>query len=185
MPAARRRGWHAGGAGPAQVLLWKCQSRSQSGCSARSTMLGRAACGMGSPALPPAQAKGSVRAGRGAWQTPAQGTLEGTVLGPLPSPGHRPSIFERGCSSSQALPVPQCWPYPAGVSARSLLWPTGLRAGRGFFAYSSGEPCPGVLGEGPGLLYQCLLSGPCRSLGRATWRRLRRCTHRCTQQGKR
>ena len=184
MPAAGRRGRHDSGAGPAQVLLWKCRSRSRSGSSARSTVLGRAACGMASPALPPAEAKRSARPGRGAWWTPVPGTPEGAVLGPLslPSPAHRPSVLERGCSSSQALLVPQGWPYPAGVSAPFLLCPTGLG---GFFAYSSGEPCPGALGEGQGLLCESLLSGPCRSLGRATWRRLRRCTRRCTQQGKR
>lgn len=50
-------------------------------------------------------------------------SLEGTVLGPpsLPRPVHRPSILERGRSSSQALLMPQSWPYPTGVSAQFLL----------------------------------------------------------------
>lgn len=123
MPAARQRGRHAGGAGPAQVLLCRCQSRSQSGSSACSMVLGRSACSVASLVLPPAQAKHSVPAGRGAWQTPAQGTLKGAVLGPpsLPRPVHRPSILERGRSSSQALLMLQSWPYPTGVSAQFLL----------------------------------------------------------------
>lgn len=147
----------------------------------------RAACGTASPAPPPARAKGSVPAGAGAWQSPAQGS-RGDRLGPLslPSPGHRPSICERGCSSSQALPVPQRWPDPAGASAWSPLWPAGMGMGDGggFLCLLQRGSLP-TLGEGWALLYQHLLSGPCRSLGRATWRRLRRCTRRCTQQGKR
>lgn len=85
--------------------------------------------------------------------------------------------LQPGSADAAELAVPH-WSL-CSVSALSC------GAGEGFFTFSSGQPCPGALGEGPGLLYRSLLSGPCRSLGRATWRRLRRCTHRCTQQGKR
>lgn len=135
-----------------------------------------------SPAHPPTQATGCVRAGRGARQTPAQGSLQGAVPGPLslPSPAHWPSISERGCSSSQAPEGEH-----AGVRSVTALARRAGAGGQGrFFAYCHEEPCPGVLGEEPGLVSMSPVC-PCRTLRRATWRRLRRCTRRCTRHGKR
>lgn len=102
----------------------------------------------------------------------------GLFWGPLPSAGHRAPVLKRlcGCRSEGR------WPCPAGVAALPHEAGSGGRGGP-FACSCRGYPALGLLGGGP--VNQSDLSGPCRTLGRATWRRARRCTPRCARRGKR